>query len=362
MRYLGSAPKRWPSWEREETGRNMPDMRVRTLEELAELTGVSRSTISRVLNGGSVAPATRAKVMEVLDRVDYRPNLAARSLASGRSGVVGLVMHVPAAALFTDAYFAMLLQGITETLSDEAKGLMLWMSHRSKEETLDQILSSRFIDGMIATATLSEDPLVDGLLKSDVPTVLIGHRREDDTASYVDIDNVVATEMMVDYLVDCGARRIGHVTGERSTVSAEDRLAGYHRALDRAGITERFVANGDYTREIGVDAAGELLDQGVDAIYAASDHTAEGVYEAIAKRGLRIPDDVMVAGFDDLESAAAMDPPLTTIRQNMYAQGAVAAQTLLRLLGSGTRAPQRVLLPTALVIRQSTTGGVAAYH
>lgn len=335
-------------------------MRARTLDELAALTGVSRSTVSRVINGGSVSESTRRRVLQVLERVEYRPNLAARSLASGKSGVVGLVMHVPAPALFTDNYFALLLQGITETLSDEATGLMLWLSHRSKEETLHQILSSRFIDGVIATATLVEDPLVDGLLASDLPTVLIGHRRHDESASYVDIDNETASEIMVDHLVSKGARRIGHITGERSTVSAEDRLAGYHRALDRAGIEERFVVDGDYTREGGYRAAAELLDRRVDAIYAASDHTAEGVYEAAAEAGVRIPDDVLVAGFDDLESAVTMAPPLTTIRQNVRSQGDTAARTLLRILGSSARSPQRVLLPTELVIRHSTSGGVAA--
>ena len=335
-------------------------MRARTLDELAALTGVSRSTISRVLNGGSASAATRARVMDVLAQVEYRPNLAARSLASGKSGVVGLVMHVPAPALFTDNYFALLLQGITETLSDEATGLMLWLSHRSKEETLHQILSSRFIDGVIATATLIDDPLVDGLLASDLPTVLIGHRRHDESSSYVDIDNESASEIMVDHLISLGARRIGHVTGERSTVSAEDRLTGYHRAMDRAGIDGRFVADGDYTRAGGYAAAQSLLEDRVDAIFAASDHTAEGVYEAILERGLRIPEDVMVTGFDDLESAAGMQPSLTTIRQNVRSQGDNAARTLLRILGSSTRGPQRVLLPTELVIRRSTSGGVAA--
>jgi DNA-binding LacI/PurR family transcriptional regulator len=334
-------------------------MRARTLDELAALTGVSRATVSRVINGGPVAPATRARVLDMIERVDYRPNLVARSLASGRTGVVGLVMHVPASALFTDSYFSLLLQGITGTLSDEATGLMLWLSDRSKHETLDQILSTRFVDGVIATATVVDDPLVDGLLASDLPTVLIGHRRLDDNASYVDIDDVSASEAVVDHLLEVGSRRIGHITGERGTVSGEERLVGFHRALDRANIAERFVVDGDYTSDGGHAGALRLLEMGVDAIYAASDHTAEGVYRALAGSGLRIPQDIRVAGFDDLESAASMDPPLTTVRQNVRSQGEMAARTLLRLLGRPDEGPRRVLLPTELVIRRSTIGEVA---
>lgn len=337
----------------------VPNVRARTLEELANLTGVSRSTVSRVINGGPVSEATRSRVMEVLAHVRYRPNLAARRLASGRSGVVGLVMHVPAANLFTDSYFSLLLEGITETLASEATGVMLWLSHRTKEETLDQVLSSSFIDGVIATATMLDDPLVDGLLASDLPAVLIGHRRHDLSASYVDIDNEAASEVIVEHLLSLGARRIGHITGTRNTVSAEDRIAGYERALERAGNPHRLMADGDYTEEAGYEAAFTLLDRGVDAIFAASDRSAVGVYRAIEARGLRIPEDVMVTGFDDLAFAATLDPPLTTVRQNIRSQGEAAARALLGLLHQDGTGPRRVLLPTELVVRRSTSGGVA---
>lgn len=328
-----------------------------TLDDLAAIIGVSRATVSRVINGGPVAEATRTKVLEALEANNYRPNLAARSLASGRTGVVGLVMHAPAVALFTDPYFSLLLQGITETLADQATGVMLWLSHLSKEETLHQILSTNFIDGIICTDTMLEDPLVDGLLASHVPTVLIGHRRQDESANYVDIDNEGATEDVVDHLVAVGRRRIGHITGARGTVSGEARIVGYHRALDRAGITERFVVDGDYTVAGGQTAMKELLGMEVDAVYAASDHTAMGAYRTIKEAGLGIPDDIAVAGFDDLPFGVTLDPPLTTVRQSVAEQGVIAAQSLVRLLEHGGGRRRRVIVPTELVIRRSTTGG-----
>ena len=140
-----------------------------TLDDLAALSGVSRATVSRVINGGSVSEATRDRVMAVLERTGYRPNLAARTLASGRSGVVGVVMHVESRELFQDPYFSQLLQGMTDALSDTATGMMLWLGNRSKQETLDQILGMGLLQGVIVTAYNLEDPLVDGLLSPPSP-------------------------------------------------------------------------------------------------------------------------------------------------------------------------------------------------
>ena len=185
-----------------------------TLDDLAALTGVSRATVSRVINGGSVSEATRERVMAVLESTGYRPNLAARTLASGRSGVVGVVMHVDSHELFQDPYFSQLLQGMSDALSDTATGMMLWLGNRSKQETLDQILGMGLLEGVIVTAYNVDDPLVDGLLASSLPTVLVGHRRADRSASYVDVDHVQAAEAVTSHLVDAGRRRIGHITGD----------------------------------------------------------------------------------------------------------------------------------------------------
>jgi DNA-binding LacI/PurR family transcriptional regulator len=330
---------------------------ARTIDELAELSGVSRATVSRVLNGGPVSPTTRRRVQAVLEREDYRPNIAARSLASGRSGVIGLAIHVDPHNLFQDPYFGTLLQGITDVLAEHAAGMMLWLGNRSKEETLGRIRSMGLLDGVIATAHDLDDPLVDGLLASSIPTVLIGHRRADRSASYVDIDNVGAADVMTTHMLQSGRRRIGVVTGHRGTVSGEDRLSGYFRAMERAGLsTEGLVVDGDFNREAGGVGACLLLERGVDAIFCANDAAAAGALTAIRAAGRRVPDDVALGGFDDLDFAAQLDPPLTTIRQGVHEQGAEAARVLFQLLQDPDRSPRRVLLPTELVIRRSTIG------
>ncbi len=329
-----------------------------TLDELAALSGVSRATVSRVINGGPVAEATRRRVIAVLEQTNYRPNVAARVLASGRSGIVGVVFHLEPRLLFRDPYFSLLLHGVAEVLAQETAGMMLWLGNRTKQETLDRILGLRLLDGVIVTADHLEDPLVDGLMASDFPTVLVGHRREDLTANYVDVDNIQAADVVTTHLINLGRRRIGHITGTRSTVTAEDRLTGYLRAMKRAGLTdEDLIADGDFNRESGRECAEVLVDREVDAIFCANDATAVGAYDAIRAAGRRIPDDIAVAGFDDLDLALDLDPPLTTTRQYIERQGEEAARMLCQILADPEGSPRRSLLPTELVIRQSTTGG-----
>jgi DNA-binding LacI/PurR family transcriptional regulator len=332
---------------------------ARTLHDVAVLSGVSPATVSRVINGGPVAEATRQRVLSVLESTNFRPNAAARTLASGRSGVVGVVLHIDAHLLFHDRYFSLLLQGMTDAVSEQAMGMMLWLANRTKEETREQILRMSLLDGVIVSAFQLDDPLVDGLLASSLPTVLIGHRRADRTASYVDIDNIQAADAITTHLVTIGRRRIGHITGSRRTVAGEDRLSGYRRAMERAGLdTTDLIVDGDFNKPSAIEATAQLLKRGVDAIFCANDNEAEGALEVIQRTGRLVPEDVALAGFDDLEFAARLDPPITTMRQDVRQLGAEATDVLFQLINDPLGGPRRVILPTELVIRQSTVGGV----
>ncbi len=332
---------------------------ARTLDDVAKLTGYSRATVSRVINGGPVAAATRDRVLEVLKSSDYRPNVAARSLASGRTGVMGIVMHIAADLTFSDAYFAGLLTGISEELSDQSLGMMLWLGNRTKEETLDQIVGMGLLDGVIVTADTKDDALVDGLRASGMPIVLVGHRRGDSDASYVDIDNEGSAATATNHLLSLGRTRIGHITGRRGSVSGDDRVIGYQGAMRKAGLsTDGLIVDGDYSPEGGYLGAKALLEQGVDAIFCGSDYTAVGALRAIKEAGLTVPGDVALIGFDDLDFAATMDPPLTTVRQDIGGIGHEAARSLVNLIGDLESGPRRTLLPTEIVIRQSTVGDV----
>lgn len=322
------------------------------------MSGVSRSTVSRVINGGPSSEHARQRVRAALEETGFRPNVAARTLASGRSGVVGVVIHLEPSRLFQDPYFGRLLQGIADALAERAQGMMLWLGNRSREENLDRILSMRLLDGAIVTAHELDDPLVDGLLASSLPTVLVGHRRDDVTASYVSIDDVAAADAVVSHIASTGRTRIGHISGKRGTAAAEDRITGFWNALDRAGLRAGGrVVDGDFNEQAGARAATELLAAGVDAIFGANDATALGALRVIRESGRRIPEDIALAGFDDLEFASHMDPPLTTVRQGIQTQGMYAARALFDLLSHPDGGPRRIVLPTELVIRRSTVGG-----
>ncbi len=168
-----------------------------------------------------------------------------------------------------------------------------------------------------------------------------------------------AADSITTHLIQIGRARIGHITGTRGTVAGEDRIVGYCRAMERAGLpTTDLLVDGDFNAPSGVAGAEALLAQHCDAIFCANDSTAMGALETIRARGLDVPGDVALAGFDDLDFAAHLDPPLTTVRQSVREQGAEAARTLFQLLGDRDGAPRRVILPTELVIRQSTVGGV----
>jgi LacI family transcriptional regulator len=333
---------------------------ARTLDDVARMSGVSRATVSRVINGGPVSADTRQRVTEVLEATGFRPNRAARTLASGRSGVVGVVLHQDPHLIFGDRYFSQLLQGISDVLAERSTGMMLWLGQRSKEETLDRILSMG-VDGVIVTAHQLSDPLVDGLLESDLATVLVGHRGADRTASFVDIDNVAAADQLTTHLIKTGRRRIGHVTGARGTFAAEDRIAGYEAAMARVGLdTKGLVVDGDFNEAGGAAGARLLLERDVDAIFCANDRAALGTLSVLRDRGVRVPDDIALAGFDDLDFAAQLEPPLTTVRQSIRQHGVEAAGALLDLVEDRSGPPRRLILPTELVIRQSTVGGVTS--
>jgi LacI family transcriptional regulator len=238
-----------------------------------------------------------------------------------------------------------MLQGITDYLAGQRAGMMFWLGNRTKEEILDHVLGMSFLDGSSSRPTL-EDPTVDGLLASSMPTVLIGHRRADRAASYVDVDNEQAADATTTHLISLGRTRVGHIAGSRGTVAGDDRRAGYQRAMRRAGLRiDGLIVDGDFSCEAGVAGASQLLDTGVDAIFCVNDATASGRSRRSARAGgesgRRGP-----CRFDDLEFALHLDPPLTTARQGVREQGTEAARARCSLSAMRGRSPRRVLLPT----------------
>jgi len=327
------------------------------LEQIAKLSGVSRSTVSRVVNNDpNVSLVTREKVMQVIKRVNYTPNAAARGLAAGCTHVLGLVIPMGVSTLFTDPYFPILIQGVSSACNMREYSVMLWLAEPEYERRqIRQIMYSGLVDGVIISSMLLNDSLVQALSDGDLPFMLIGRHPTDTRASYVDADNIGGAREAVTHLLRLGRTRVATITGPQNMIAGADRLAGYLAALrDRAMVSEPgLIAEGDFTEAGGYRAMQQLLPHRPDAVFAASDMMAVGALRALREAGLRVSEDVAIVGFDDLPQAARTEPPLTTVRQPTYRLGTTTVDALLDLIEYPDSSPRRIVLPTELVVRAS---------
>lgn len=329
-----------------------------TLEDIAKQVGVSRSTVSRVVNDSpKVSPEVRAKVLKAIESLGYFPNQAARSLASQRSWMIGLVLPRSVSSFFTDPYFPQLTQGIAFGCNNNNYTLSLFLvGNREDEEKISPRISRRgLLDGILIQSGQPDDKLIDLINKSDIPSVIIGRPFETEGISYIDVDNVSAAVTATRHLINLGYKRIATITGEKNSTVTKDRLEGYTRALAEAkiGLDRKLIVAGDFSESSGYNAMKTLLPQKPDAIFAASDIMAAGAIRATQEAGLRVPDDIAFVGFDDIPLANLMNIPLTTIRQPIMRFGVKAVDLLIDLIENGTHPARRVIMETELVIRES---------
>jgi LacI family transcriptional regulator len=336
------------------------------LEDIARKAGVSRSTVSRVINNDRyVSEETRKHVQTVIDRERFQPNHAARALVKRRTEIIGVLIPHSVNIFFTDnSYFPMLLQGIGEAAHERDHAMLLWLGQTGEdsEHLIRKISSSRMMDGLIIASLTSDHPLFEQLPDLKFPVVMVerplGYENH---ISYVTIDNVRGAETAVRHLISLGRRRIAHITGQLTIADGQERLKGYKNALQKAGlpIDPNLIVEGRFTHEDGYIAMKQLLRHKPDAVFAPGDTAAVGAMQAIREAGLRVPEDIAIIGFDDLDVATRISPQLTTIRQPVQQKGAYAARLLIDLIEQKFDAPQHVILPTELVIRQSCGAAIS---
>jgi DNA-binding LacI/PurR family transcriptional regulator len=328
-----------------------------TIRQIAKLAGVSRSTASRVLNNRpNVSPGMRELVQKVIAETGYVPDPIARSLSSRRSKIIGLVIPLAIQSLFEDPFFPRLMQGISQGCNDHDHTLSLFLFHSEEEERklYHRISRNRLLDGVIVTATRTDDPLIPQLIANRVPFVMHG-RHEDPRVSFVEVDNETGAYTAVTHLVRLGRQRIALITGPAASLAAEDRKQGYLKALQerRVRIDESLIVQGDFTETSGYEAMLRLLPHEPAAVFVASDTMALGALRALREAGKRVPDEVALIGFDDMPQATTAHPPLTTIRQPIQQTGVLAVEMLMDILENGAEPSRRIILPTELVIRAS---------
>ncbi len=327
-----------------------------TLEEIGQLAGVSRSTVSRVVNGyPHISPEIRERVEQIISETGYQPNSAARSLASSRTQVIGLFIPNTVLHIFSDPYFPRLIEGISKACNAENYTLALYLFHSLEEEqrSIERILNSHTVDGLIVSADRDDSGLIPQLKERRMPFVIVG-RPEDTTINYVDTDNFNGAYAAARHLLRLERERIGFI-GTQHNNAGRDRRDGFMKALNEHGTTlpPQMIVYGDFSEESGYHGMRKLLPYKPDALFASSDLMALGALRSATEAGLKIPDDLAIIGFDDLPPATVAFPPLTTVRQPVHRLGMTAVEMLIDILNTGNDLPRRVILPTELVIRAS---------
>jgi DNA-binding LacI/PurR family transcriptional regulator len=329
-----------------------------TVWAVAAAAGVSKTTVSRVLTGSPrVSPEARAAVTKAIEKLGYVPNRAARSLVTRRNDTIALLVSEPETRLFSEPFFAGTVRGINQELAktDFAFVLLSAEGDRSRSE---RYLLNGHADGVIVMSLHGHDPLLDLLTRVKVPLVLTGRPLRGVSVPYVDADNRAGAVAAVTHLVERGRRRIATIAGPIDMAVSVDRLDGWRDALPTGmrASWRKHVAHGDFSEESGEAAMTELLRRvpQLDAVFAASDLMAIGAMRALRTAGRKVPDDVAVVGFDDSHAARLTEPQLTTVRQPMEEIGRSLARLLLTQLDDPTKRPPSLIVPTELVVRDSS--------
>jgi len=327
-----------------------------TLEQVAALAGVSRATVSRVVNGSpKVLPETVASVERAIRQLGYVPNRAARALVTRRTDSVAIVVPEPDSRVFSDPFFAGMLRGVSLTLAPTSSQLVLLIEPaEGDDQRLLRYLRGGHVDGAIIISHHGRDNVLQELAHLPLPIVFSARPLGVDVpVASVDVDNVAGARTGVQHLLSIGRRKVGTIAGPLDMTAGIDRLTGYQEVMREAGLPE-MIAYGDFTADGGEQATLRLLDDhpDLDGLFVASDLMATAALRVLSQEGRRVPADVAVVGFDDSVLATTTTPKLTTVRQPVERLGARLAEILLAKIAGATLTEPEIY-DTELVIRDS---------
>lgn len=340
-------------------GLDQPDdphsQRITSIKDIARLARVSHSTVSRALHGSQeVSPETAARIRKIAEKAGYRASAAARSLVSGRSSTIGVVV-----TNIADPFVAGVVGGIEDLAEKHGYSVFLANSNAEPEREVRVVRSfeERRVDGIIVTSSRVGALYVPLMERMHVPIVLLNNQHPSEFVHSVLIDNVEASFQATQHLIQLGHRRIAYIGDRFGHQSDTERRTGYRRALKDAGIevASELVAHGDGQPEGGAQAMAQLLAlrNRPTAVFCYNDMSALGAMRKIRASGLRVPGDLSVVGFDDLYISQYLEPPLTTVRQPMRQMGRMAMDTLLHIF-EGPHSTHNLRVEGQLIVRQST--------
>ncbi len=327
-----------------------------TIVDVAREAGVSFSTVSRVVNNFKhVKPETRDRVEKAMKKLGYVANLKARSLAGGRSQVIGMLIYE-----LDTSYHIEIVRGVDAEITNSEYDLMLSTTHKRKRKESAYVtqLTQGMVDGFLFVLPRNLEAYTEDLDRQQFPYVLIDHPGIDNSmSSTITVTNWQGAYDATQYLIDLGHQRIGFITGFIEVASAQERLAGYQTAIRDNGlfVDPELICKGDFLEESGYEAAKKFLNlaKPPTAIFASSDMCAFGAMKVVNESGYRVPEDVSIIGFDDVPEASFMRPMLTTVRQPLREMGQLATRMLLERIDDPTMPPVQVEIATELIIRDS---------
>ena len=335
-------------------------MILTTIKDIAKAAGVSVTTVSRALNGyWDVKEDTRKKIEKIAKQLNYSPNTLARGLVMKKSKTIGLLVSGLNLKNASDNFTFQVLCGINECVSYKEYDLILFStdSSRQREKTYAQLCQERKVDGVIIQGIKLDDPYLKEVVESNIPCVLIDIPIETDTVGYVTTDNISGAKKAMEHLINSGHQNIAMVNGYEQASVSERRLKGYKEALEKHGISfrEKWVMDGQFEENKAEEAVSDLLDASpeITAIFCASDVMALGAIKACQKRGLSVPEDISIVGYDDIMLASYVKPSLTTVGQKVFELGCESANLLIEML-EGTAKQNHRILEATLIKRESS--------
>lgn len=332
-----------------------------TIKDVARLAGVDPSTVSRVIaDSPRISVKTKEKVLKVMEQLDYHPNAIARSLASRSTKTIGVIMPHSMDQVFLNPFFTEVMRGIGVSALERGYNVLLSTGSTGEEEhkATSSLVNEKRVDGLILLTSRLGNKSIESLRKKRFPFVVVGKPSNLEDVNWVDNDNVEASFQAAEYLIKLGHERIGFIGGEFGYVFMSERFRGYKKALDYHGISfdKELLSLDEFVEDGGCRAAERLLalKEPPTAILAADDLMAFGAMRAIKERGLSIPGDISIIGFNDTPLAAYVDPPLSSVGIFVYDLGYSAGEILINQLQEPDGHKKHVIIPAGLKTRGST--------
>lgn len=329
-----------------------------SIKDVARESGVSYKTVSRVINGeDDVSPTTRARVQEAITALGYRPHHAARSLRSGRTATLGFIIHHRTDRFLSNPFMDELVAGVVDAAARSGYAVLLDLEGRQDRAQPRAALSGRRVDGTVVLDARTPSPLVPQLRATGAPSVVLANRELDPSIGWIDADFRGGAERLMRHLLDLRHRTIAHLTDDPALASTRGRRRGYEAALTAAGIAvdPQLMVLAGHLRDHGYAATERIMTERPDvtALFCVNDLTAFGAIDWLRGRGLRVPEDVSVTGYDDIAQAPHSDPPLTTVHLPWYEMGTAAVELVIGAVEQTRPFPLGMEFPVELRLRAS---------